>query len=215
MFAAKDRLRKRSILALPLRIAKLVLPQGVRRLARVWRESRFMSHRPDRELLVGRILPGLSKPGITMLWVGCQPYTQPYLKIIERRGAMCWTLEIDPAARCWGHPQRHIVGDLQSVGTLYRPDQFDVALVNGIFGYGVDTLPGQEEAIKGLARILKPGGILMLGWNTDRSSDPMQLPAVKQFFIRSRQPGFEQRITFPEITHVYDFLVRDNSYAER
>jgi SAM-dependent methyltransferase len=193
---------------LALRIARLMVPQSIRRLIRVSRESRFLSRHPDRALLVGRILPELSKPGITMLWVGCRPYTRPYLKIIEGGGAMCWTLEIDPAARCWGHPQRHIAGDLQRVGTLYQSGQFDMALVNGIFGYGLDTLQGQDEAVEGLARILKPGGILMLGWNTDRSSDPMQLPAVRQFFIRSQRPGFEQRITFPTVTHVYDFLAR-------
>jgi SAM-dependent methyltransferase len=106
-----------------------------------------------------------------MLWVGCQPYTRPYLDIIERRGAECWTLEIDPAARWWGHPRRHLVGDLQKVGALYPPSQFDVALVNGVFGYGLDTLNGQNEAVEGLARILKPGGMLVLGWNTHRSSD--------------------------------------------
>lgn len=193
---------------LPVRMVKLVLPQRVRRFLRVWRESRIMAHRPDRKLLVGRILPALSKPGVTILWVGCQPYTQPYIKMIERRGAVCCTLEIDPAAAAWGHPRRHLVGDLQSVARLYQPRQFAVALVNGIFGYGVDTRQGQEAAVKGLAQVIKPGGILMLGWNTDRSFDPMQLPAVNQFFIRAQQPGFEQRITFPKATHVYDFLTR-------
>jgi SAM-dependent methyltransferase len=183
-----------------------VIPPSVRRAIRVWRESRSMAHRPDRELLVAWILPELSKPGTGLLWVGCQPYTQPYLDIIERSGGKCWTLEIDPSARWWGHPQRHVVGDVQKVGTLYLTRQFDVALVNGVFGYGLNTQSGQNDAIEGLARVLKPDGLLMLGWNTHRVPDPLRLLAIEQFFIRSKRPGFHQRITFPESTHVYDFF---------
>jgi hypothetical protein len=165
-----------------------------------------MARRPDREFLVGQILPGLSEPGTSILWVGCQPYTRPYLGLIERRGARCWTLEIDPAARPWGHPQRHVVGDLQKVGALYMPRQFDVALVNGVFGYGLNTQQGQNEAIEGLSRTLKASGLLMIGWNTHRAGDPIRLPAIQRYYTRSHRPGFDQRITFPECTHVYDFF---------
>jgi SAM-dependent methyltransferase len=130
--------------------------------------------------------------------------------MIERLGAVCWTLEIDSAARCWGHPQRHLVGDLQRVGGLYPPGHFDVALINGVFGWGLDTLDGQNEAVEGLARVLKSGGLLMLGWNTDRSSDPNELPASQKFFIASHCQGFERRVTVPGVTHVFDFFLRRN-----
>jgi SAM-dependent methyltransferase len=184
----------------------VIKDQKWQRAFRVWLESRSMSHRPDRELLVGRILPELSKPGMTILWVGCQPYTLPYLEMIEHPGAKCWTMDIDPSARWWGHSRRHIVGDLQRVGTLYLPHQFDAALVNGVFGYGLNAPYEQNEAIEGLARVLKPRGLLLLGWNTHRASDPLRLPAIDRFFIRSRRLGFDQRITFPESTHVYDLF---------
>jgi SAM-dependent methyltransferase len=166
---------------------------------------------PDRAVLIGRILPALSKPGTTILWVGCRAYTRRYPVMIERQGAECWTLEIDPDQRRWGHPKRHTVGDLQNVEALYPLDYFHVALVNGVFGWGLDTLDGQNEAVEGLARILKPNGMLMLGWNTDRSSDPTKLPAIEQFFVPSLHPRFDRRITFPTVTHVYDFLSRKNS----
>jgi hypothetical protein len=82
---------------------------------------------------------------------------------------------------------------------LYLLGRFDVALVNAVFGWGLDTLDGQNEAVKGLARIMKPGGMLMLGWNTDRSSDPTELPTIEQFFIPSQCPGFEGESRFPKL----------------
>src|SRR6476659_6131339 len=127
----------RCVLTQLLRMARFVVPSGIRRACWLWQESRRIPHLPDRRLLVGRILPDLSLPGTMLLWVGCQRYTRPYTDLIERAGATCWTLEIDPSARRWGHPQRHIVGDLQRVAALYRPGQFDVAVVNGVFGYGL------------------------------------------------------------------------------
>jgi SAM-dependent methyltransferase len=203
---------KKSTLTLLQRVAKSLLSANMRRRLRELRESQYVSRFPDRTVLIDRILPALSKPDITMLWVGCRRYTRRYPAMIERRGAVCWTLEIDPAMRRWGHPKRHTVGDLQKVGELYPFGHFDAALVNGVFGWGLDTLDGQNEAVAGLARILKPGGMLMLGWNTDRSSDPTKLPAIDQFFIPSRLSGFERRITFSEVTHVYDFLLRRDSH---
>jgi hypothetical protein len=62
--------------------------------------------------------------------------------------------------------------------------------------------------------VLKPGGLLMLGWNTDRSCDPCELPAVSRFFTQSQRPGFERRIAFDAVTHVYDFLSRRPSPLE-
>lgn len=200
-----------STLTLLRRVAKSFLSPDMCRTLREFRKSQYVSHCPDRGVLISQILPALSKPGATTLWVDCRRYTRRYPAMIERRGAECWTLEIDPAARRWGHPKRHTVGDLQKVGALYPLGHFDVALVNGVFGWGLDTLSGQNEAVEGLARILKSGGMLMLGWNTDRSSDPTKLLAIERFFVPSRRPGFDRRIMVPEVTHVYHFFSRRNT----
>jgi SAM-dependent methyltransferase len=202
-----------SALMLLHRVARSFLSEAMRRELRELRESRYVARCPDRTVLLDRILAALAKPGITLLWVGCRRYTRRYPAIIERQGAVCWTLEIDPAMRRWGHPERHTVGDLQRVGALYPPRHFDVALVNGVFGWGLDTLAGQNQAVEGLAHTLKPGGTLMLGWNLDRSPDPTRLPATEQFFTPSHHPGFERRITVPGVTHVYDFLSRRHDYS--
>ena len=88
---------KRAALTLLRQVARSLLSDGVRRELRELRESRYVSHCPDRIVLLGRILPALAKSGSKMLWVGCLRYTRRYPAIIERQVAACWTLEIDPA----------------------------------------------------------------------------------------------------------------------
>lgn len=70
-------------------------------------------------------------------------------------------------------------GDVRNVGLLYEKHQLNVALVNGLFGYGLNRRNGQDKAIAGIAHILKPGDLLMLGWNTHRTADPSQLQRLK------------------------------------
>lgn len=127
MFPADGCVRnyKNSTLMLLRRVAKSLLSLSMRRQLQDLRESRYVSRFPDRAILVDRILPALSMPGITTLWVGCRRYTRRYPAMIERRGAVCWTLEIDPAQRRWGHPDRHTVGDLQKVCALYPLGHLD------------------------------------------------------------------------------------------
>jgi hypothetical protein len=90
------------------------MSQEILRVLRELRKGWYVLQFPDRAVLIGQILPALSKPGATILWVGCQAYTRRYPVIIERQGAECWTLEIDPAEQRWGHPKRHTVGDLRN-----------------------------------------------------------------------------------------------------
>jgi len=130
--------------------------------------------------------------------------------MIERRGALLDAGD-RPRRAPLGSSRTVRVGDLQKVGALHPSGYFDVALINGVFGWGLDTLDGQNEAVEGLARVLKPAGILMLGWNTDRSSDPTKLLAIERFFVPSQRSGVERRIVVPGVTHVYDFLSRNNS----
>jgi hypothetical protein len=79
---------KMSVLTLLQRVAKVFLPPSLRRELRDLRESRYVSRCPDRAILVDRILPALSKPGTTVLWVGCRHYTRRYPAMIELQGAV-------------------------------------------------------------------------------------------------------------------------------
>jgi SAM-dependent methyltransferase len=159
-------------------------------------------------VLVNEILPAYSKLGGRILWIGCRRYTKDYGAILKRNGGECWTTDIELAHAKWGEKGRHFTWDLLLVDRLIAAEAFDTVLCNGVFGFGVDTRPMQLAALEAMGRILKPGGRLLLGWNTDRVEDPRTLEFVQSAFVGDDLIGRGARCSVPEAGYVYDFLRR-------
>jgi hypothetical protein len=138
------------------------------------------------------------------LLVGCRRYTARDPEFLQRNGIECWTLDIDSAATRWGAPGRHVVGAIEEARSLFAPETFDTVVLSGVFGFGLDQIAAQDTAIAACAAILKPNGVLALGWNIDRVTDPSRLPSVAQCFRRCEQAEFARRVTFKGSTHVFD-----------
>jgi SAM-dependent methyltransferase len=95
-----------------------------------------------------------------------------------------------------------------AIDKLIASSSFDTLLCNGVFGFGVDTREAQLTALKAIARILKPGGRLLLGWNTDSVEDPTTLEFVQRAFVPDGLIAQSERYIVPEAGYVYDFLRR-------
>jgi Methyltransferase domain len=164
---------------------------------------------PDRIFFREYILPGVSrlKPS-ELLFVGCRDYSESYCQYWRHCGINCWTLDIDPKAARWGVPGRHIVGDVQHVNRLFSPASVDVVIMNGIFGFGINTVEQMNRSLQAVAQAMKPGGLFILGWDTDKIADPLDLQSLKLNFSAINKPDFPPRTTFPSSTHVYDFCIK-------
>ena len=163
---------------------------------------------PDRLVLVGEMLPVFARRPGQILWVGVRAYTKGYPAVLEQRGAICWTTDIMPASARWGRAGRHWTGDLLEIGEVFAPGSFSTVLCNGVFGFGVDTVEMQAKAFEAMAKVLQPGGVLLLGWNTDRIPDPLAAQAWRPLFERSGLEGLPERRHIEGTTHVYDLLRR-------
>lgn len=163
---------------------------------------------PDRLVLVDRYIPALAKAGGRILWVGCQAYTANYPALLEAGGGEVWTLEFDPAAAIWGREGRHRTGDLKLADQVFSDLTFDAILCNGVLGFGVDSPPDQQTALAAMAKILRPGGLLLLGWNTDKIADPVAAGFTADGFKPAGLGDLPSRMTFPTVTHVFDLLER-------
>ncbi|WP_404419368.1 class I SAM-dependent methyltransferase [Brevundimonas vesicularis] len=128
---------------------------------------------PDRRVMADCYVPALAADGGRILWVGCREYTLDDYALLEAQGGEVWTTDIDPAAARWGREGRHRTGDVCEADRLFSDLTFDAVVCNGVLGYGVDSPDQQQCALKALAAILRPGGRLLLGWNTDKIADPV------------------------------------------
>ena len=190
-------------------IVKKIVPDSVRAWLRECRSGYRISRSPDRAVLTDEIIPALLSVvprDADVLWIGCQRYTTKYYRLLERNGARCWTLEIDPSAAKWGRSGRHTVGDILDLKALFPDRYFDAVLCNGILGWGVDTESAGRKACEAMAAVTKPGGWMLLGWNTDRIPDP--LPLVTAPFDHTGLPGVGSRRAVEGCTHIYDLFRR-------
>ncbi len=163
---------------------------------------------PDRRLLAETYLPAFGQAGGRILFVGCRRYTAGYYAVLERNGAEVWTTDIETKVARFGRKGRHRTGDICLADTLFAGMTFDAVLFNGILGYGVDSEGQQKQALEALSRILKPGGRLLVGWNTDKIKDPVETGVIAPWFTPAPFAGQPSRVRFDDATHVYDSLVR-------
>ena len=189
-------------------IVKGLLPRPLYLWAKEIRNARRVRKNPGRIVLVNEILPAYAAFGGRILWVGCRRYTKEYGSLLKRNGGECWTTDIEFAHAKWGEMGRHFTWDLIYIDRLIAGGSFDSVLCNGVFGFGVNTRPSQLAALKAMWSILKPGGRLLLGWNTDRVEDPMTFDFVQSAFVADAPTARGARIAVPEAGYVYDFLRR-------
>lgn len=163
---------------------------------------------PDREVMRDTYLPGFAAAGGRILWVGTRTYTADYPALLEKDGAEVWTTDVSPRAERWGRSGRHRTGDIKQADTLFGDLVFDAVLLNGVLGWGVDTHEDQKRALEAAAAILRPGGLLLIGWNTDRIADPIDAGLTAARYEPAPFGATPSRVVVPKVTHVYDIFVR-------
>lgn len=157
-----------------------------------------------------------------MLDVGVQDYTGNYGRLMP---AECerWTIDLDPAVARFGSPGRHIVATVLDMARHFDSGSFDVILMNGVFGFGVDRRDEQERALTEARALLRTGGRLIVGWdrfpdgspfvmNSEvpaglRFSDPLEIELVQSSFRHLSPDGLPARKEFVNSWHVYDWFV--------
>lgn len=163
---------------------------------------------PDRRVMADSYVPALAADGGRILWVGCREYTLDDYAALEAHGGEVWTTDIDAAAERWGREGRHRTGDVCEADRFFSDMTFDAIVCNGVLGYGVDSPEQQRKALKALAAILRPGGRLLLGWNTDKIDDPVAAGLTEADFKPTPLGDQPTRVRFDAVTHVYDSFVR-------
>jgi len=163
---------------------------------------------PSRKWLENDVLANLPGLGFRrIMFVGTAPYTWHYERIVCRAGGEWITCDVNPSAAVWG-ARRHAVARVQDIDTRFAPGYFDAVILNGLLAFGI--APGAEfdAAISAIWRMLRPEGLLLLGWNSDAALDPLLSDAMRRSFRASVSLPLPSRRSFDEEAFVYDFQLR-------
>ena len=178
---------------------------------------------PDRLYLEEVIFPAIcSLRPKRMLDVGVRDYTG-HLGSLLPSECERWTIDVDPIVAAFGSPGKHIVGSVLEIDRHFPPVSFDVILLNGLFGFGVDRRDEQEAVLRQVRALLREGGRLIIGWDrwpdgrpyVDREHgsseplfvDPLRTDAAQSDFRHAAPEELPARKTLNYSWHVFDWFI--------
>ncbi|KOP25069.1 hypothetical protein AMR41_16755 [Hapalosiphon sp. MRB220] len=162
---------------------------------------------PDRYVLEEMIIPYFiaHKEFHRILFVGCDWFTKPYNGYFKNKEY--WTIEIDESRKKYGS-KRHIVDSFLNLNNYFTNDYFDVIVYNGVFGWGINSREDTETSFQQCFQCLRPGGILVFGWN--------DIPEAKPFSVIEECQSLQQfqPYIFSPLSTV-QYLVPDQSDEQK
>ncbi|HEX9868365.1 MAG TPA: hypothetical protein VGC99_07170 [Candidatus Tectomicrobia bacterium] len=143
----------------------------------------------DRLVLEEVILPYFAKEMSCQkfLFVGCAAYTQWYKELFQHQEY--WTIDPKKMKRQYGS-ERHIIDSIAHIGRYIAQDYFDVIVINGVIGFGLNRLGDIEQAVDACYAVLARQGILLIGWNDTAQRTPIDIRALRAV-SKFREYAFE------------------------
>ena len=174
---------------------------------------------PDRRILNDVILPAIlaNLEYRRILFVGCAWYTRHYGEQFSERDFS--TIDVDERVKKFGS-QHHVVGSMTELSRHFGMGSLDVLICNGVLGFGLDTVDGAEQAFREAYLCLRPGGLLVIGWDDVDGFRPVHLDDLASIrcFVPHVFPPFTswRYPTFSRLRHTFDFYLRpDDSETVR
>jgi SAM-dependent methyltransferase len=198
--------------------AKKLMPRGLHRwvLLRVLGVgdgyAEMLQRNPERLFLGHELMPWVAAQYRRVLFVGTAPYTYQFERLFAAEPDRYETIDRTPAVRVWG-ARIHHVADILDIGRLVPAGHYDCIVLNGVIAYrlpeiadyGVETRRFGDLAAA-LAGVLRPGGLLIVGWNgRDLATSPF--PDFQPLFERGATPWGERK-AFEGDPHVLEFYAR-------
>lgn len=161
----------------------------------------------DREVLETIIFPYIlsHQNPKKILDIGREHYQKFYNEFFF--GRELWTLDRHKWKKRYGS-QNHVTGNVKKLDEYFKKNQFDLVVMNGVFGWGLNKEKDIEKTFRDVYNILKKGGLFVLGWNDRPGLRPMLLkdiPALKKFKQVVFPPLSKHQFRCKTGYHTYNF----------
>jgi SAM-dependent methyltransferase len=204
-------------------LAKRLIPTRLKSVVQARLLMQSIDLMPDRRYFEAVLLPTMvaMRPD-RILDIGVESYSARYREAFPETSEY-WTLDLNPAVASLGTPGRHIVGNALNLASYFPAKFFDLIILNGVFGFGINSVPEQEQAMEAAAGALKHDGWLLLGWDKAQGGSPVmsadnhapaslldlsKLKAARRLYLHEAPFALSPRATFDECSHIYDWFRR-------
>ncbi|MGE8687977.1 MAG: hypothetical protein ACN6PJ_12635 [Achromobacter sp.] len=125
-------------------------------------------------------MAGAAPGAVKTLFVGIDKHNWHYPRLLNTE---FHSLDIEAGKAVYGQPGRHWTGSATRMAGYYGGNAFDVVVANGLLGFGIDEAQGCRQLLENCEAVLKPAGVLVLGYNDrpDRVPYPVLPMAVGLF----------------------------------
>ncbi|WP_256943263.1 class I SAM-dependent methyltransferase [Achromobacter xylosoxidans] len=138
----------------------------------------FRLKAPNRSFLEQQIFDYLNQQAtrtdtpMRCLFVGMHEYTWHYPRLLKME---FHSLDMDPEQAIYGPTGRHTIGSATNMSEFYAEASFDVVVANGVIGWGLNKRADFERLMEQCHRVLKPAGLLILGYNDTPEHAPFEV----------------------------------------
>jgi len=151
----------------------------------------------DRVYLESVVFPYFAeslKPKI-VLSVGVDWYTELYNLYFPE--SLYLTIDMNPDRNKYCKNGFHLNDNIENVKI---ENLCDLIIFNGVYGYGVNTQSQYNDTINSLAKLLKPEGVLVFGYNNTPEWNPLSITPDSDFLTLQKTRG-PDNLHYTETSH--------------
>jgi len=146
-----------------------------------------------------------------ILFVGVAPYTWHYSKLFKRNGIVMHSLDCRPEAAVWGAKGNHVTGDVLNVRSLLGDVKFDLVILMGVIGYGLNKPDDIRDTYDAVSDVLADDGRILMACESKFGLDPLLIAeGCRNKFIAMPSYCFCESIKLQEFDYGFYFLARQN-----
>jgi len=108
-----------------------------------------------------------------ILFTGVGSFTQHYPVFFQKK-ELVKTIDIQPELEQLFPGDTHITDSVTNIEHHVPAEELDLVLMNGVYGWGLDSEGELAKALDKIFRVMRPGGMLVFGWNDSEERDPLK-----------------------------------------